>query len=362
MDNMTIDELQQIVSVCLDEIIKLKDENTKLRNDLNNNSLLLTELFRNQKDLAKSNESLSNSFNLQVKHIDSHFDNLRYELNVPALKDESVFYPNFYSIEETITDIINNRKSLARFGDGEFALMSNVERQKFQRLDPKLTNRLKEVIQADEKGFLIAIADNYGDLSQYNAPGRAGIRQYMTPEVRLQHKQFIDLNRIYHNTYLSRPYALFADNHTDAPKHRFEALKQIWNERDVIMVEGSLTGLGVGNDLFDNATQIRRIEAPAESSFDKYDEILAAALQHAKRDTLFLIALGPSAGVLAYDLYKAGYQALDIGHLDLEYEWFLAGTGTRCEVKNKYNNEYPGGNQVEEIKDPTYLSQIICKI
>ena len=35
MDTMSFEELQQIVSVCLDEIIKLKEENAKLKDKLN---------------------------------------------------------------------------------------------------------------------------------------------------------------------------------------------------------------------------------------------------------------------------------------------------------------------------------------
>lgn len=169
-------------------------------------------------------------------------------------------------------------------------------------------------------------------------------------------------NRKYHNAYISRPYVLYADVHTDGPRKRFEALKRIWDKRNVIFVEGSLTRLGVGNNLFDNASSIRRIEAPPVNSFDKYDDILAACLKHATSDTLFLIALGPSAGVLAYDLYKSGYQAIDIGHLDLEYEWYLKGLGTRCEIKHKYNNEFVNGEKVEDIQDELYLSQILYTI
>ena len=68
--------------------------------------------------------------------------------------------------------------------------------------------------------------------------------------------------------------------------------------------------------------------------------------------------------MLAYDLTVEGYQALDIGHLDLEYEWFLAGKGERTNVPCKYNNETEGGNEVEELHDPVYESQIIedCSI
>lgn len=132
--------------------------------------------------------------------------------------------------------------------------------------------------------------------------------------------------------------------------------------RKVIFVEGNQSRLGVENDLFDNAASIRRIEAPATSSFDRYDEILNAALNYAEKDTLFLVALGPTAEVLVYDLFKNGYQAVDIGHVDLEYEWYLNGSGGRCEVKTKYNNEMIGGNIVAEICDKKFEQEIICRI
>lgn len=46
-------------------------------------------------------------------------------------------------------------------------------------------------------------------------------------------------------------------------------------------------------------------------------------------------------------------------NVDLEYEWFLKGTGSRCEVQNKYNNELPNGDIAEDIHDENYLSEII---
>ena len=39
------------------------------------------------------------------------------------------------------------------------------------------------------------------------------------------------------------------------------------------------------------------------------------------KDRLMIVVLGPTATVLAYDLAKAGYQALDIGHLGKAYDW-----------------------------------------
>ena len=63
--------------------------------------------------------------------------------------------------------------------------------------------------------------------------------------------------------------------------------------------------------------------------------------------------------MLAYDLALQSYQAVDVGHIDLEYEWFLAGKGIRISVPYKYNNEFTGGNRVDEIHALVHDSQVI---
>lgn len=287
-------------------------------------------------------------------------ENLKYEFFSPDFNTANFFYPHIENSSITIDRIIKERKSIARFGDGEFGIMMNIARQKFQKKDANLSARLQEVIHCNHPDLLIGIANNYGDLQQYTEQAARGIRMYMTDEVRSAHQSFLDPNRTYYDAYMSRPYVLYKDNQTTAPKKRFEHLQQIWENRDIIFIEGELSRLGVGNDLFDNAKSIRRILAPATDSFDKYEEILAAALKHASQDTLFLLALGPTATVLAHDLCLNGYQAVDIGHVDMEYEWFLQGTGTRGPVKTKYNNEFADGHLVEPINDTEYNSQIIC--
>ena len=78
---------------------------------------------------------------------------------------------------------------------------------------------------------------------------------------------------------------------------------------------------------------------------------------------LILIALGPTATVLSYDLNRLGYQAIDIGHIDIEYEWFLKNATKKIKIKNKYVNEVDNGlNNFTSIKDRVYYKQIIKKI
>lgn len=326
-----------------------------------NNSLSLDTLKTITKTLGTiqdNQEHLQNTI-IQISRnqaaLDSTIDNLQYEI----LDTDKPVYPIIEPIENTISQIINEGKSMCRFGDGEFSLIAGEQRHRFHAPSPKLTERLLEVLHSDNPHILICIPDMYGDLSQYNMDSKYNMRLYLTNQIRQQHYTLLDLNRHYHNAHITRPYAIYADNHTSAPRERFAALKKIWDNRKLLIIEGEKTRMGIGNDLFDNAADIIRILGPAESAFDHYDDILAEALKQEK-DRLVLIALGATATVLAYDLANAGFQALDIGHIDIEYEWMRA--GDKVAIHNKYVNEVKDGYMVEDIHNPVYESQIIARI
>lgn len=286
-------------------------------------------------------------------------ENLIYEWKAEELP-EWFFYPLIRSKEDTIADIVKNRKSLARFGDGEFSIMFGRERAAFQQGDPKLRQRLLEVIQEKNALLMIGIANHYGSLKEFTNKAADDIRAYMTEEVRREHLSVLDSRRVYEDAYITRPYALYRDNQTENPGKRFAALQTIWENREVVFVEGEKTRMGVGNKLFSNVKSRRRVICPAEHAFSRYEEVLDYLLTLSNlKETLYLLALGPMATVLAFDLAKEGVQAIDIGHLDLEYEWYQAGKGTPVEVAYKYNNEFPGGRKVVDIFDPQYKQEIL---
>mgnify|MGYP002622510592 CR=1 FL=1 len=293
--------------------------------------------------------------------VECALNNIKWELFANEyVNGEKIVYPQIEPIDDTISKIINNKMSMSRFGDGEFSIINGKSRQGFQREQPLLAERLLQVFRSKDNNHIVCIPDMYGDLSMYNTDGRYNIRLYLTSEIRKQHYELMDMNRIYGNTHITRPYVIYADNNTDAPIKRFQKLRKIWDNRKLLIIEGEKTRMGVGNDLFDNAIDIVRILGPAIDAFDRYDDILHEALQQDK-DRLVLIALGATATVLAYDLSREGFQALDIGHIDIEYEWMLAGKGERTEIKHKFNNEVEGGNVVYDIDAPEYEKQIIAK-
>ena len=117
--------------------------------------------------------------------------------------------------------------------------------------------------------------------------------------------------------------------------------------------------MGRGNDLLNNARSIKRIIAPTLNAFDKYDTLFELAKQQPK-ESLFLICLGPTATILAYDLAESGYQAIDSGHLDVEYEWFLKNADERIKIDGKYVLEAVGGTETGNQTDTEYENQIIA--
>ena len=126
-------------------------------------------------------------------------------------------------------------------------------------------------------------------------------------------------------------------------------------------MEGKQTRLDVGNDLFDGASSVRRILAPAVGAYVKIEEIRNAVIEKAG-GSLVLLALGPTATVLVSQLAECGIQALDIGHVDIEYGWFLQGVAERVAIKGKYTNEVAEGRNVDDCLDEKYISQVICRL
>ena len=93
--------------------------------------------------------------------------------------------------------------------------------------------------------------------------------------------------------------------------------------------------------------------------FDCYDDILHAVEHHSDKKDLILLSLGMTATVLAFDLSQLGYQAIDLGHLDVEYEWFRQNAIEKVSLVGKYVNEVAHGNQVAPCDDVPYQQQIV---
>lgn len=207
---------------------------------------------------------------------------LFYKKNKKIFKDYRIM-----SDEETIDKIINEGYSLARFGDGEFKWMLGVKQNTFQKDDERLSKKLKECMQDSNAKIIIGIPRQLKDLRIYNEYAR----KYWMLFLQLYGKEtakLIPINRNYANTNITRFYMDYKNKENSLNK--INNLRRIWNDRDVIIIEGEKTKIGVGNDLMDNAKTIKRIIAPSINAFDKYDEIISETKKQNK-ESLILISL-----------------------------------------------------------------------
>lgn len=268
--------------------------------------------------------------------------------------------PTVLSMSETIAAVKKRRASIARFGDGEFDIIFG-RAQGFQNRNKELSKRLREVLKKNHISdrFLVALPDCFGDLSQFREAAQIHWRIRLDKE-RIKWVRCLNTKAPYYQAQITRFYFDWADK--SKCNDWYMGLKNIWDKENVLMVEGELSRVGVGNDLFDNAKSVRRILCPAENAFERYDNILEAICRHAKRTDLIFMALGPTATVLAYDLFLKGYWAVDAGHIDVEYEWMKVGAQEKIKIAGKYVNEVKDGNIVEQSDDKLFLSQVIERV
>lgn len=267
--------------------------------------------------------------------------------------------PTVKSIEETIEKVVKDKCSVARYGDGEFNIMFG-NAIDFQQYDERLSQKMKDILQLNDEKFLVCLA---GELYEKDKNATPQAKQYWRRFIRMHRWEIGKLlkkNKVYYHSSMTRFYMNFIDK-TNSYRYA-EMLKKIWDGRDIAFVEGEKSRLGVGNDFFDNAKSIKRILCPANQAFACYDEILKILENNIDKETLVLIALGPTATAMAYDAYLMGYQAIDIGHIDIEYEWMRMGATTKVAVKDKYVNECEDGKSIGDIADDAYKSQIIAKV
>ena len=226
----------------------------------------------------------------------------------------------------TLEYIIKNNVSVSRFGDGELMIMW-YGNTRFQRRTKALKKALIDVVNSDDEGFLVCLPHQLVTYDGLKPSSRKWYRKQLLWTRPLWKYYVKNKNKVYGDTCISRPWMSFLD--VEKAEKSFTLLKKLWDGKDLVIIEGDKTRCGVNNDLFKNARSIERIIGPAEDAFSVIDDIYEEAVKMDK-SKVFVLALGPAASVLAYRLFKAGYTAYDLGHMDVEYEWFKLGRWKGC--------------------------------
>ena len=263
-------------------------------------------------------------------------------------------HPHVYSLEETLEKLVCEKKSICRFGNAEFDLIFGVD-QAYQKYEKAIGDRLFEILNCSVDNVLIGIPDVFEDLTKYEPFTQKWWREYLTT---YSFKfRYLFKHDTYYNAFISRTATDYMEDQTGKLVHNFKAL---WENKNVLIVEGKNTRIGIGNDFLSNAKGIKRILVPDRDAFSKYDKIIDAIKKYTSVDNLIILAAGPTATVLAFDLAQEGYQALDLGHFDIQYEHHIRGYRGKHSIPGKHFNEVSENDYSIDYKlEDEYKKQIV---
>ena len=234
------------------------------------------------------------------------------------LQEEWADKISFYDLDETVDKLVNDKISLARFGNGELDQILG-RPEVFQRPSAKLSSRLKEVLASTDPRIGIGLPLNLFTKSKRIKSKYAKKNAGYWTEWGDKFREVI-FSTAKRHTYFPAEIT----SREFQSEYFFTKIRTVWQDRDVHLIHGVGIFKRLEYDIFDNAKSVTHQLAPSRDAFEEYDFILEEALKTDK-NKLVIIILGPTATVLAYDLAKQGYQALDLGHIAKNYDWYKRG-------------------------------------
>lgn len=203
-------------------------------------------------------------------------------------------YPTVASEFETLQRACAG-ESLARYGDGEFAMASGGH-MKSQRHDRGLQRRLQEILR-DSGACMVGIPNIHPSVQ---TPKRTSWNKHIERGLRL-----VEPGRAYVSAFISRPDSA---PWIDTPDY-WALLETLWVGHDIVLVRGSDKSLSAA-DLV-GATRVREVEGPPQHAWSEYGRLM----REIGTPTRVLLCLGATATVMAVDLCRMGVHAVDLGHI-----------------------------------------------
>ncbi|HIF9474863.1 TPA: GT-D fold domain-containing glycosyltransferase [Photobacterium damselae] len=268
--------------------------------------------------------------------------------------------PTVTSIADTLNQVVVNNKSIARFGDGEFNLIAG-KGNGFQDYNEVLANKLKYILsEVDNSNCLVCLPDVF-DSDSLNMRFKpklvwANLFCYFYPKI----YDSIRKDKTYYNSFITRPYMDFKNKFLSDTV--FNEFMSFFKDKKILIIEGEGTKFGYQNKLLDSCESVNRVITSNKNAFDHYTKIVEEIHRLVDDFDIILIALGPTATVLAFELsLNVNKPIIDIGHLDIEFEWYTRKTRKKTTIKNKNVNEL-GTNSSYLSGDEHYQQSIIGKI
>ncbi|HEX2246007.1 MAG TPA: GT-D fold domain-containing glycosyltransferase [Arthrobacter sp.] len=308
-----VDVLRRIVAGTLQHRKKTVDAANRQIKLLEEQNKLLKSLVQTQKSLVQSEKKRDEvvaKLHWEAQRTRTIAENIRGAVMAPIRHDiAEVMQAKQLDHLETLAVIRDERKSFARFGDGEFRLMYRREHQlKFQKNSPELMAELKRVLVSPHPDTLLGMPQVF--LGLHWSIVFAETWHFVGPLVATQER--------FGNSHVTRP-AMF----TEYGQEAVEAWRSVWAGRDAAVITGEGSRFDLIDPLFGSLRSSTEFFSKPTDAFDDLprlvEQVVASGLD------LALLSLGPAATIAADMLAARGVQALDIGHLSASYLNVLEG-------------------------------------
>lgn len=227
----------------------------------------------------------------------------------------------FLDYKHTLDDIIDNNKSIVRFGDELFDMLQGIGLYYgnwHQKYSPSLAKRLKEVISSQDPHLLICFNPELilKTKEEFKRDGIPEQYQFWTNS-KMFLKDYCHKNIIYGSALCFTPRYNTNLN--------FQKLKNFFLKKHIIILTSNIKRFK--NISLGKTTNL--LETPSSNAWQEYDTIKESllALIHSKNvpsnEILVLVSMGSAAKVLVYDLTQLEITAWDTGQFfDLAFKEF----------------------------------------
>lgn len=276
----------------------------------------LSALLQEQNSLLRQQlESQSKALEAQrvlLQGIQTTLESVRLAAMAPIRADmDAALGGKQLSMLDTLSRIVDERMSFARFGDGEIRLMMREEfNLRFQKNAPGLKADLAKVFRMGRSDLLIGMPHRFANAmwGSVFAENWAGIRPH------------IERTDAFGDSHVSRP--IFFDFYQQAA---VDAWRRVWEGRNALIVAGRGSRFELIDALFDNLGETALVEGAPRNAYVELESITQDVVANLDGKDLVLIALGPTGTLLAARLAVLGVQAIDIGHIAASYRSVFSG-------------------------------------
>lgn len=278
----------------------------------------MRKLLQNIKFLAKHDlrKYVQATIDAAINNADL-YENLKYEISDSIGKHK---IKSVCNIMDSVDILLHSEKSLIRFGDGEIFLMYG-QGIPFQTASVELSKRLKHAMSTRSETLMVAIPQALYSSKEGMKPYARNFWRNNGNKFRAMIESCVDFDN---NTYYASELTLGFSNQNIPKEIYFSKFREIWNNRDIVIICGKTVFKDTVHNIFDNAKSAEYIYTPSKNAFTDYENIFTQSMK-CDKNKLFIAICGPTAKVLCWDLHANGRRALDLGHIAKSYDWYMRG-------------------------------------